>query len=155
MGNKTKKTSGELNRMDPHQRARYLAYQEAPKKVKWNVQAANKRLREAAQKNQKDEVDVKEEEEKKVYNILIGQLKAAEARDRIRLMRLQYQAMRSHEIKHLISCQPTSLKAIRFEALVPSKLDNFNPGDQLDKLQRGRVESILDDDQGLTTTRRF
>jgi len=153
--NKPKKSNGELNRMNPRERARYLAYQEAPKKVQQNVKAAHKRLHETFQKQRHEEVDLQEQEEKKIYDILIGQLKAAEARDRIRLMRLQYQAMRTHEIRHLISCQPTSLKAIRFEALVPPKENRINPGDALDKLQRKRVESILDDNSGLSTSRRF
>lgn len=137
--------------MNPRERARYLAYQEAPRDVQLNVQAANRRLRDAARNRTSfEQADGRGDDEKRVYNILIGQLKAAEARDRIRLMRLQYQAMRSHEIRHLISCQPTSLKAIRFEALVPAKVDNDNPDDELDKMERKRVESILDDDAAMS-----
>ena len=56
---------------------RYLAYQEAPKSVKQNVQATNKRIKETFKK-QKSEIKEsyeKEEEEKRIYDILIGQLK--------------------------------------------------------------------------------
>lgn len=60
--------------------------------------------------------------------------RAAEARNRIRIMRLRYQANRGQEINHLISCQPTALKAVRLQALIPSKPDTFEDADSLEKL---------------------
>lgn len=45
--------------------------------------------------------------------------------------------------------------ALRFEALVPTYIDNSNPSDQLDKLQRSRVEAILEDEKGLTINRKI
>ena len=45
--------------------------------------------------------------------------------------------------------------ALRFEALVPPVMDISNPGDGLNKLQRERVESILEDELGLTTNRKL
>jgi len=38
---------------------------------------------------------------------------------------------------------------------VPPYIDNSNPGDQLDKLERARVESILEDEQGITINRKL
>ena len=76
-----------------------------------------------------DEVDEKDKHEK-----LIGQLKAAEARNRIRIMRLRYEANRGQEINHLISCQPTARKAVRLQALIPVKHEDRSQGDKLDKL---------------------
>merc|ERR1719320_1530921 len=99
--------------------------------------------------NPKHEDTLEKVDQKQAYNALIGQLKAAEARDRIRLMRLRYEAMRSHEIKHLISCQPSSLKAIRFEALVPAKVDNPKHEDTLEKVDRERVEKMVADNKGI------
>lgn len=153
--NWTKKTPGQLKKMAPQEKARYMAYEEKPKEVLDKVDAAQKRIKEIITKNRNYGLDPEEEEERQKHSSLIGQLKAAEARNRIRVMRLQYQAMRAHEIKHLIACQPTSLKALRFEALVPPVMDISNPGDELDKLQRERVESILEDEMGLTTNRKL
>jgi len=150
-------TKTDIKKLKPQQRARYLAYKETPKKIKLQLQKTNKRIRERKEINNKKEeiIDDVKEDERKAYNVLIGQLKAAEARDRIRLMRLRYEAMRSHEIKHLISCQPSSLKAIRFEALVPAKTDPPSSNDTLDKIDRERVEKIVADNKGLTTLRKI
>lgn len=60
--------------------------------------------------------------------------RAAEARNRIRIMRLRYQATKAQEISHLISCQPSALKAVRLQALLPIKHDQNGKGDVLDKL---------------------
>ncbi|XP_032810807.1 protein LKAAEAR1 isoform X2 [Petromyzon marinus] len=84
---------------------------------------------------------------------LIGQLKAAEARARIRALRLRYQRIRANEINHLVASQPTATKAMRLEALLPTKPSSPEPPDPLDKLQRFRIEQILEDEQGLTTKR--
>ncbi|CAM9422710.1 unnamed protein product [Lampetra fluviatilis] len=84
---------------------------------------------------------------------LIGQLKAAEARARIRALRLHYQRIRANEINHLVASQPTATKAMRLEALLPTKPSSPEPPDPLDKLQRFRIEQILEDEQGLTTKR--
>ena len=40
----------------------------------------------------------------------------------------------AQEISHLIACQPTALKAVRLQALVPSYPDTKDKGDALDKL---------------------
>lgn len=60
--------------------------------------------------------------------------RAAEARNRIRIMRLRYQANRGQEINHLISCQPSALKAVRLQALVPAKSDLAEHNDSMEKL---------------------
>jgi len=60
--------------------------------------------------------------------------RAAEARNRIRIMRLRYQANRGQEINHLISCQPSALQAVRLQALVPAKSELQEENDTLEKL---------------------
>ncbi|CAK8683344.1 unnamed protein product [Clavelina lepadiformis] len=155
--NRKKKSPAELKKMAPQERARYMAYEEPTKEQQEIRDIAQKRVKDARLqvKLQRPHRSSEEELEKQKHSKLIGQLKAAEARNRIRVMRLQYQAMRAHEIKHLIACQPTSLKALRFEALVPPYIDNSNPGDQLDKLERARVELILEDEMGITINRKL
>uniref|UniRef100_UPI00398F22D1 protein LKAAEAR1-like n=1 Tax=Pristiophorus japonicus TaxID=55135 RepID=UPI00398F22D1 len=91
--------------------------------------------------------------EQKKQEHLLGQLKAAESHKKIHNMRLRYQTMRAAEINHLIASQPTARKAIRLEALLPPQQEHINLKDTLDKLQRRRVEEIMNDEAGLTINR--
>ncbi|KAI8506111.1 PREDICTED: protein LKAAEAR1-like [Branchiostoma belcheri] len=144
-----------LNKMAPQEKSKYLAYEEPSKPVQEAQASTLKRVRDLrkAQRRANPPMSMDEFVEKEKHSKLIGQLKAAEARNRLRVMRLRYQSNRAQEVKHLIACQPHSLKALRLEALVPPYLDNANPGDKLDRMQRARVEGILEDDKGLTTVR--
>ncbi|KAJ8370737.1 hypothetical protein SKAU_G00107650 [Synaphobranchus kaupii] len=147
-------TAAELKRMCPQQRARHLAYEEPSKEVLKVMSVTNQRLcarKTEAKKNQ--ETAEKEDLEKKRQDTLIGQLKAAEARNRIRLMRLRYQNKRAQEINLMIACQPTALKAVRLEMLLPTKVSQLSSCDSLDRLERRRIEEILEDEKGLTINR--
>ncbi|XP_014791017.1 uncharacterized protein LOC106884254 [Octopus bimaculoides] len=84
---------------------------------------------------------------------LIGQLKAAEARGRLRVMRISFQSAKTNEINHLIACQKSALKAVRLQALVPPKKTKENMKDLLSKVDRDRVELLLNDYEGLLTNR--
>ncbi|XP_036390299.1 protein LKAAEAR1-like isoform X2 [Megalops cyprinoides] len=152
--NKRSVTGAELKRMCPQQRARHQAYQEPPKEVQKMITATNQRLcaRKAEARTQKENWE-KEDVEKKRQDTLIGQLKAAEARNRIRLMRLRYQKARAQEINLMIACQPTAQKAVRLEILLPAKVSKFSISDSFDKLERSRIEEILEDERGLTINR--
>ncbi|XP_015750257.1 PREDICTED: uncharacterized protein LOC107330123 [Acropora digitifera] len=79
--------------------------------------------------------------------------RAAEARNRIRLTRLRYQNNRRSEVNHLISCQPTALKAVRLQSLVPPSQEKIHIRDLLVKNERCRVNSLLEDETGLETAR--
>ncbi|XP_055788725.1 uncharacterized protein LOC129861368 isoform X2 [Salvelinus fontinalis] len=156
-------TKEEVKRMCPQQRARYLAYEEPPKEAKtwmamsrqrvsaWQSSGAGGKRHTSVGHHHCDERD---EEEKRRQDLIIGQLKAAEARNRVRQMRLQYRSMRTQEINLMISCQSNAQTAVRLELLLPTEESKINAIDCLDKLQRKRVEEILDDDKGLTLTRR-
>ncbi|XP_041060784.1 protein LKAAEAR1-like [Carcharodon carcharias] len=98
-------------------------------------------------------LDCNQQLERKKRQNLIGQLKAAESHNRIQSMRLRYQKMRAEEINHLISSQPTARKAIRLEALLPPWHEKINLKDTLEKLERKRVEEIMNDEAGLTINR--
>ncbi|XP_038052594.1 protein LKAAEAR1-like [Patiria miniata] len=152
--NRKKLTAKELSQMDPTHRSKYLAYEDPPKHSSEAMESSQKRILEqkkadALKSKQATQVDL----EKEKHSQLIGQLKAAEARNRLRVMRLRYQNNRAQEVKHLISCQPTAIKAVRLQAMVPPVPDRNSPGDELDKLQRSRVETILEDERGLTINR--
>ncbi|XP_067665487.1 protein LKAAEAR1-like isoform X1 [Haliotis asinina] len=153
--NRKKLSPFELKKLSPQERSRYLAYEEPPKHVSEAVSATNKRLVELKKARIREcaPPSEKEVEEKIKHDNLIGQLKAAESRNRLRIMRLRYQANRAQEISHLIACQPVALKAVRLQALLPPYPDTKDRGDRLDKLDRERVEQLLEDTEGLQTNR--
>uniref|UniRef100_W5MDE6 LKAAEAR motif containing 1 n=2 Tax=Lepisosteus oculatus TaxID=7918 RepID=W5MDE6_LEPOC len=146
----------ELKKMSLLQKARYLAYEEPSKEVVNSVLISKQRLRGRApvSRNPQKNPDPEAEEQQRKQDTVIGQLRAAEARNRVRSMRVRYQSMRAQEINHLISCQPTAQKAVRLELLLPAKLEKISPGnDAVDKLERKRIEEILEDERGLTINR--
>ncbi|KAI0228302.1 hypothetical protein LSAT2_021230 [Lamellibrachia satsuma] len=154
--NWNKKTEAELRKLPAILKSRYLAYEEPPKNVtdaQTNTMkrlAAQKRIRLLTKKSlhDLDELDELAKQEK-----LVGQLKAAEARNRIRIMRLRYENNKASEVNHLIASQPTARKAVRLQALLPVKPEDRTRGDIMDKLSRRRVETLLEDEDGLTTKR--
>jgi len=153
--NKEKLAPNDLKKLTPLQRAKYNAYEEPTKDVDDSRKAAIKRLVDQRKRHQKQWIPVsqEEEDERDKHAKLIGQLKAAEARNRLRIMRLRYQANRAQEISHLIACQPVALKAVRLQALVPPYSEMKDKGDKLDKFERKRVEDLLEDTRGLLINR--
>ncbi|XP_063104038.1 protein LKAAEAR1 isoform X2 [Cavia porcellus] len=76
---------------------------------------------------------------------LLGVLKAAEARARVRSLRLRYIRMRAEEITLLIRQQGSARAAIRLELLLPPQLKSTRIPDPLDRQERRRVETILEE----------
>ncbi|KAH3748577.1 protein LKAAEAR1-like [Dreissena polymorpha] len=153
--NKKKLQEKDLKKMAPQLRSKYLAYEEPSKDVQESQANAAKRLVENKKKLQIKNAPETDEAilEREKHEKLIGQLKAAEARNRLRIMRLRYQSSRAQEINHLIACQPTALKAVRLQALVPAYSDTKDKGDTVEKMDRERIEQLLEDAQGLLTNR--
>jgi len=145
----------EIQKLPPQQRSKYLAYEPAAKECSEAMSAARKRLKELekSRRMQRKPPPIEEVVESEKHTKIIGQLKAAEARNRIRLMRLRYQNNRSSEVNHLISCQPTALKAVRLQSLVPPSPEKVYIRDLLVKNERYRVNSLLEDETGLETAR--
>ncbi|KAK0064902.1 protein LKAAEAR1 [Biomphalaria pfeifferi] len=135
-------------------KSRIMAYHEPPKDIQDAQYNTKKRLIERRKLLQGQNLtSEKEDTEKEKHAKLIGQLKAAEARNRLRTIRLRYQANKAQEISHLIACQPVALKAVRLQALVPPHSEIKEKGDLLDKFSRHRVEALLNDMKGLLTNR--
>ncbi|XP_036281781.1 protein LKAAEAR1 [Pipistrellus kuhlii] len=76
---------------------------------------------------------------------LLGVLKAAEARGRVRALRLRYTFMRAEEITLLIQRQKSASAAIRLELFLPPQLKPTRIPDPLDRQERRRVETILEE----------
>ncbi|XP_072800727.1 protein LKAAEAR1 [Vicugna pacos] len=76
---------------------------------------------------------------------LLGVLKAAEARGRVRALRLRYARMRAEEISLLILRQRSARAAIRLELFLPPQLKPTRIPDPLDRQERRRVETILEE----------
>lgn len=118
-------------------------------------------------KNQQMSMEQRElllRQEKERHDRLIGQLKAAEARNRTRLLKMRYVNLKEDESEHLIDSQPTALHAARLEAFLPTQKASGTSGkksshhdvnnattssrssDRLKPTQRRRLEAILDGD---------
>ncbi|XP_053500429.1 uncharacterized protein LOC128619928 isoform X5 [Ictalurus furcatus] len=129
--------SVDLKRMCPQQKARYLAYAEPSKEIQAWMAACHKRIhsrlaheREKAWgKNPLQDLDSKLHQD-----TLIGQLKAAEARNRIRQMTLHCHNLKMQEINLMISSQVSMQSAVRLELLL-AKEKQKNYADSLDQLQ--------------------
>nr|XP_012806888.2 protein LKAAEAR1 isoform X2 [Jaculus jaculus] len=78
-------------------------------------------------------------------NRILGVLKAAEARARVRALRLRYTRMRAEEIALLIQRQGSARAAIRLELFLPPHLKPTKIQDPLDRQERRRVETILEE----------
>ncbi|XP_037017456.2 protein LKAAEAR1 [Artibeus jamaicensis] len=76
---------------------------------------------------------------------LLGVLKAAEARGRLRALRLRYTRLRAEEISLLIHQQKSARAAIRLEMFLPPHLKPTRIPDPLDRQERRRVETILEE----------
>jgi len=150
-----KKDDHVLKKLAPQLKSRYMAYEEPSKSVAEAQMSSKKRLIDLKKKHIRQNKPPSELEldEKDKHEKLIGQLKAAEARNRIRIMRLRYEANRAQEINHLTACQPTARKAVRMQALLPVRPEDRSQGDTLDKLSRQRVENLLEDAQGILISR--
>ncbi|CAF0767440.1 unnamed protein product [Adineta steineri] len=109
------------------------------------------------------------------YAIVIGELKAAEARNRIRATRLRFSKSHRNEIDQIIAFQPNALSALRFEAFMmnpssSSQKDKYTSSssmssrptsastngltkDPLTKIERRRVQNLILDDRNLLVNR--
>ncbi|XP_054994699.1 protein LKAAEAR1 isoform X2 [Sorex araneus] len=76
-------------------------------------------------------------------DLLFGVLKAAEARGRVRALRLRHARLRAEEIALLVQRQKTALAAIRLELFLPPRLKPTRIPDPLNRQERRRVEAIL------------
>lgn len=86
----------QLNKMCPQQRARYQAYLEPCKEAQRSMRLAKQRVCAAKILHDGNTCQPQtDEDEKTRQDVLFGQLKAAEARCRIRQMRLNYHNFRA------------------------------------------------------------
>lgn len=94
--------------------------------------------------------------ERERHERLIGQLKAAEARNRTRIMKMRYFHSKQDEIDHLIDSQPTATKAVRLEAFLPPvKQDKVKVDSTMTPIQRRRLERLIDDNKNALVERKL
>lgn len=140
-----KKMSYDVGKMSPEQKRRYLAFAN-PDDPKVRAMLSTVVL--------KDPKASTEQEKLTEQKRLVGVLKAAEARNRLRNARLQYQNLRAQEIHFLIAFQRTAKGAVRLEVFLPPRKNLAKLSDCMDTVQRGRVEEILEDENGEIFIRR-
>ncbi|XP_077191986.1 protein LKAAEAR1 [Paroedura picta] len=137
--------SCDTTKMSPEQKRRYLAFAD-PSDTKVRAMLSTSLL--------KDQKASSEEEKLSEQKRLVGVLKAAEARSRLRNARLQYQNLRAQEIHFLISFQRSAKGAVRLEVFLPPRKNLAKLSDCMDTVQRGRIEEILADENGEIFIRR-
>ncbi|XP_051516222.1 protein LKAAEAR1-like [Myxocyprinus asiaticus] len=152
-GRESDRNRGDVT-MCPQQRARYQAYSEPSKEAQGWMAAARQRVSAQIINKKFRQINNPAAAADARHNQLTAQLKAAEARNRIRQLRLRYQDLRAQEINLMISCQCNAQRAVRLEKLLPVRERKINHTDSMDQLQRQRVEEILGDEKGLTIHRR-
>lgn len=112
-----------------------------------------------AEKNKK--LTLKETEqmiqfEKERHARLIGQLKAAEARNRTRILRMRYFHCKQDEIDRLIESQPNAIRSVRLEAFLPSvPPEKVKVQQNLTPIERRRLEIMIDDNKNTTIERKL
>lgn len=147
----------QLSKLNPVEKSKYMFYEKPNKNAVIAKESALKRVRmEIKERNVKLEdhrrVQIERQQLEK-HNQLIGQLKAAEARNRIRLLRIRYNNIRFSELEQMVAYQPTSLRAVRLQALVPQNNQVVLDKDEMHKNERQRIEEIIDDENMLSTHR--
>ncbi|XP_078506558.1 protein LKAAEAR1 [Lissotriton helveticus] len=145
-------TDVDQKKMTHMQRVRYLAYEKPSKEVEMSVLSTRNRLREDSRALQAAPRLAHDAEQIRQANV-VGQLKAAEARNRVRVLRLRYQSLKSQEINQMIASQPTAMDSVRLQVFLPPQHDIRYPPDPLGRAERERVETILTDDSELTYKR--
>ncbi|XP_056589869.1 protein LKAAEAR1-like [Triplophysa dalaica] len=145
---------GETVNMCPQQRARLQAYEPSKDAQRWMAAAgARARVHLTEQKSGGMCNPSSAAPECDRQKQIIAQLKATEARNRVRNMRLRYERIRAQEIRVMIPCQPSAWRAQRLELML-SVTEKKNHTDNLDPAERRRLEEILDNEKGLTMLRR-
>ncbi|XP_003220764.1 protein LKAAEAR1 [Anolis carolinensis] len=135
----------EVSKMTPEQTARYLAFAD-PSNSKVKAMLAATLMKDRKLRG--------EQEKQTEENNLIGILKAAEARNRLRNARLQHQNLRAQEINFLVSFQRNAKGAVRLEVFLPPRRNMVKLSDCMNTVQRGRIEEILEDETGEIFIRR-
>lgn len=143
----------DIESMGPVARSRYLAYEPTSKALQEKQQEFKKRVREkrAQQKLLLQDhltlsqlVDIEKDYE------LVGQIKAAEARERVKILRQCYEKQQEEEVQRLVSSQPTSIDAVRLKTfLTPRPLDHthlppLSVNDPLTHKQRLRCRFLIE-----------
>ncbi|XP_025948598.1 protein LKAAEAR1 [Dromaius novaehollandiae] len=139
------------DRMSDREKARYLAFTEpTDEKTKAMLASHIFMMDNSYFSKAKPSIDTEQKKEARVF----GLLRAAEARNRLRNLRLRYQDLRAKEINHLISCQQSVLGALRLETFLAPQKSIKKLADNLDRVQRSRIEAILEDEKGEIFIRR-
>ncbi|XP_014668613.1 PREDICTED: uncharacterized protein LOC106809890 [Priapulus caudatus] len=152
-------TPAEFLRMTNLQKGRYLAYEEPPKHVSEARAQSLSRVKNWKKINVTEEIEMPSVDLGTRFHMHLSEeeakQRAIEAGRRLVNARSRYIACKSQDISQLISSQPTVLKAIRLESLLPPHPQSSCPPTLLTLAQQARVEELLEDTQGLTTNRQL
>lgn len=147
----------ELRKLTLVERSRYLAYEPEPKELTDKRRESRRRanITVASAKEGRKGRPLEQIVETEWDRGLVGYLKAADARLRLRSKRITYERSKLDEIRHLIASQPSSIEAVRLKCLLQPPLRLAEPQEFLAKHERERCEALLEDEKGLTINRRL
>lgn len=117
------------------------------------IKANEKNLKKAL-----EEADKFAKFEKERHERLIGQLKAAEAANRTRILKLRYHNLKKDEVDNLIESQSSALNAVRLEAFLPSvekQVKLVEKSSNMSQIERRRLEALVDDDKNRFIARKL
>ncbi|KAL5493225.1 hypothetical protein EMCRGX_G014372 [Ephydatia muelleri] len=143
----------QLTGMSAFERSRYMAYEPVPKDIQEKQAMALMRVRAARTAERKhDRLTLGELIETEQNDELIGQLNAAEALQRTRKTKTDWERAASEELEHLITSQPTAMKAVRLETLMSMSTHPVSL-QLLTKTECNRAQALLEDSSGYTVAR--
>ena len=158
-------TEPDIRKMGLVQRSRHLAYEKPTKDAEDAQQKARVRVQNinTLKKEQLNSFPTREElEARKERDHLTGELKSAEARDRVSSLKSRYEECQKIEMDRILLAQPTSLRALRLSVLLEEPLNNSIKlksrsklgRENLNEIERIRCETIISDREGLTFERK-
>ena len=139
----------QLQGMTTVQRSRYLAYEPSPDQK--GISRCQSRLNAQARAAAKQAKDIAQETSKE--ESACWKQKTLEARVRVQDLHKCHRTMRAAEICHLISMQPSAIKAVRLESLLPPIYEPVQLKDTVKRRQRSRIEALMEDEHGIETER--
>lgn len=144
-----KLSKAELNRLSKLEKSRYMAYEKPAESVRQAAALSQRRVMLAAKDMRMCQ---RTEQRRKKARLLQDQVRAEAAVERashrLKVQRSRVMHDRVEEIEYLVSSQPTSLKAMKLQNLVPLRpqVPDLPPSCDLMEKDALRVRSLLESD---------
>eukprot|EP01137_Pigoraptor_chileana_P021540 Opistho-2@85419 len=140
-------TPYKLKRMTPIERSKYLAYQPPETTIAEAVAASSRRVAQQANATEKARCEALVRKQKqKDLDRQTGLFGAQLAKERVQMTRHLAGELASCELEQLIASQPTSLKAVKLQILVPPRPKEIALSKLVSEKERLRIQDLLERD---------